>query len=390
MDPNWLILLLSAAVLVSYLFDVIGSRTKLPSVILLLFFGILLRKLSDWAQIQLPNTDQLLPTLGTVGLILIVLEGAMDLELSREKLPIIRQAIWAASIQLIISIGGMAFVFWQISGAPMMQVLLNAVPFAVVSSAIAIPSAKNLSTQRREFVIYESAFSDIIGIFIFNFLLISCEKNELALGYFGLDVVFTVLLSVACCLVLAVLLERIRHKVKFLPILSLMLMAYAIAKIWHLSALLMVLMFGLFINNTDLLKAVVPPRFFHNKTLKVELPFFKNLMAEVTFVARTFFFLLFGYSVSPAQLFDKQALTVAGSVIGIIFVVRMIYFFGGHKKLPSGLAFLSPRGLITILLFLSIPKFLQLPALTNAVLMLVVLFSALLLTLGLIFVKKDA
>ena len=376
--------------LVSYLFDLIGSRTKLPSVILLLFFGILLRKISDLGKIHLPNTEQLLPTLGTLGLILIVLEGSMDLRLTNEKHTVIRQAIWAAAVQLVISMGLMAAIFGFYSGAPLMQVLLNAVPFAVVSSAIAIPSAGSLSPARREFVIYESSFSDILGIFVFNFLLISCEKNELAFGHFGFDVVLTILLSVGCCLVLAILLERIRHKVKFLPIISLLFMAYAIAKLGHLSALLMVLMFGLFINNTDLLASVVPPRFFRNETLKSELPIFKNLMAEVTFVARTFFFLLFGYSVQPMQLVDNQALMVAGSVIGIIFVVRLLYFVAGYKKLPGGLAFLSPRGLITVLLFLSIPVELQLPAINNAVLMLVVLFSALLLTIGLVFLRKES
>ncbi len=389
MNPNQLILLLSAAVLVSYVFDLIGSRTRLPAVILLLFFGVTLRQACDFWQISPPQTDQLLPALGTVGLILIVLDGAMDLHLSSEKKPVIRQAIWAAGVQLVVSVGLVAALFHVHSEAPLLQILLNAVPFAVVSASIAIPSAQGMAGVRREFVIYESSFSDILGIFLFNFLLISSERGELAVGHFGLDVLLTVALSVGCCMVLAVLLERIRHKVKFLPIVSLLLMAYAIAKLCHLSALLMVLMFGLFINNTPLLEAVVPGRFFENKTLRAELPFFKSLMAEVTFVARSFFFLLFGFSVKTSQLLDQEALTVAASVVGIIFVVRMAYFFLGYKRLPRGLAFQSPRGLITILLFMSIPPEMQLPELSNAALMLVVLFSAALLMLGLLMLKKE-
>ena len=106
-------------------------------------------------------------------------------------------------------------------------------------------------------------------------------------------------------------------------------------------------------------------------------------------MARTFFFLLFGFSVQPMQLLDHQALTLAGALIAVIFVVRLAYFLAGYKKLPTGLGLLSPRGLITILLFLSIPAGLQLTELNNAVLMLVVLFSAVLLTLGLVFVKKE-
>ena len=389
MNPNTIIFILSAAILISYLFELIGSKTRLPSVVLLLFFGIFLRILADWGFFTLPEMDAMLPALGTVGLILIVLEGAMDLSVSQEKIGVIRQTMLSAGIQISIQIGIIAVIFSFLTDAPLLQTLLNAVPFGVVSSAIAIPSARNLSPERREFVIYESAFSDILGIFLFNFLLVSIESGRLAVGRFGLDLLLTVLLSVASCLILALLLQKIRHKVKFLPIISLLLLAYALAKMWHLSGLLMVLLFGLFINNTDLLRLTrLPQRLLKNDNLKNELPLFKNIISEVTFVARTFFFLLFGYTVQAGQLFESQSLTLAGLIISAIFVVRLSYFFVAKGHLPKSLILVSPRGLITILLFLSIPIQWRLPELSNVVLMLVVLFSALLLTVGLMVSSK--
>ena len=41
---------------------------------------------------------------------------------------------------------------------------LMAVPFAVISSAVAIPSSEVLVDEDREYVIYESSWSDIIGV----------------------------------------------------------------------------------------------------------------------------------------------------------------------------------------------------------------------------------
>ena len=45
--------------------------------------------------------------------------------------------------------------------------VLAAIPFAVISSAVAIPAARGLAEQPREFVIYESSLSDIVGVLVF-------------------------------------------------------------------------------------------------------------------------------------------------------------------------------------------------------------------------------
>jgi hypothetical protein len=65
-----------------YLFDLTAARTKM-SVILLLLLGWMVRD-----NLLLISTFQILPLLyllGTIGLILIVLEGSLELELNRSK-----------------------------------------------------------------------------------------------------------------------------------------------------------------------------------------------------------------------------------------------------------------------------------------------------------------
>ena len=65
-------------IIFSYLFDAFARKTKFPSVILLVFTGILVRIATTlYGYDNFSFLDNLIPVLGTIGLILIVLEGAV-------------------------------------------------------------------------------------------------------------------------------------------------------------------------------------------------------------------------------------------------------------------------------------------------------------------------
>ena len=71
--------------LLAYLFDISSSKTKIPSIILLLLLGWGVKQITLFLDIHLPTFDYALPVLGTLGLILIVLEGTLELELNKSK-----------------------------------------------------------------------------------------------------------------------------------------------------------------------------------------------------------------------------------------------------------------------------------------------------------------
>jgi hypothetical protein len=50
--------------------------------------------------------------------------------------------------------------------------LLNAIPLGIISSSVAIPAAINLRPADKEFVVYESSFSYILGILVFDFIVV--------------------------------------------------------------------------------------------------------------------------------------------------------------------------------------------------------------------------
>ena len=90
MNAYNLIIALSCVIIFSHIFNFISKRTKVPSVILLILLGVGIKLVMDYNNY---NQDALifstLEVLGIVGLIMIVLEAAIDLELSKEKWPII-------------------------------------------------------------------------------------------------------------------------------------------------------------------------------------------------------------------------------------------------------------------------------------------------------------
>ena len=131
---------LSLAIVLSYLFDLAARATKIPSVLMLLLTGIALRQAADYFDFTLPIPKVVLEIFGVIGLIMIVLEGALDLKLSRDKAPLIRRSFLAAALILVVQAVAIAFVlhFWL--GVNFQTCLVNAVPLSVISSAIAIPS----------------------------------------------------------------------------------------------------------------------------------------------------------------------------------------------------------------------------------------------------------
>ncbi|WP_240916455.1 cation:proton antiporter [Pedobacter sp. HDW13] len=164
MTTYTILIILSGLVIFSYLFDLVASKTKVPSVLLLLLLGIGLRFLVDYLQIHTFNFLSILPMLGTVGLILIVFEGSLELKYDQHKNKVIRTALLSALSVLLGSIAVITAIIYQITHQDLYTCMANAIPFSVISSAIAIPSAAALGNKDREFVIYESSFSDILGL----------------------------------------------------------------------------------------------------------------------------------------------------------------------------------------------------------------------------------
>jgi len=382
------LIILSGLVIFSYLFDLVASKTKLPSVLLLLLLGIGLRVLVDNLKIETFDFLKILPALGTVGLIMIVFEGSLELKYDRDKNKIIKGAFLSALVILIASVSVITFIIYEITGRDLYTCFSNAIPFSVVSSAIAIPSAAALSKKGKEFIIYESSFSDILGIILFNFAISNPHISTSSFTGLGLNTILIVILSAISCIVLLYVMGKISHHIKFFLIISILIMVYAIGQSYHLSALVLILSFGLFLNNADTIKYAWFRSIFIYKNLSNDLTQLHQLSAESAFILRTFFFVIFGFTMNIYQLNDQIVLVNGLIMLASIFVIRFVYLKIFRRENSGAEAFIAPRGLISILLYFNLPHALKIPEVGTSFLFVVVLGSSLIMSIGLLLTKK--
>lgn len=393
MNTLYILFVLPLLIIFSYLFDAFSRKTKFPSVILLMATGIIFRVFISFSGYDnFAFLDNLIPVLGTVGLILIVLEGAIELEINRKKMPLILKGFIAALVILIANIFVLQWVFENIFGIQNTIAMLFAIPLSIISSAVAIPSASSLIDKEREFIIYESTFSDILGIMIFNYAIRQFESKQDLVGVeplisLLLQILGVIVISLLITYVLFRLMQQIDHNVKFFLILALLILVYAFGKLLHLPALVTIFIFGIFMSNVKSLL----PRFLRNyldlDATRKEIQEFHVLTAESTFLVRTFFFLFFGFSI---QLSDFKSIIpfFYGLIIFLImFLIRYMYITITSLKIkPSPLVYMSPRGLISILLFIQLKdvSFISLDGslIDERVLLIVILSSMLVMLLG--------
>jgi hypothetical protein len=321
---------------------------------------------------------------GTLGLILIVLEGALDLKYDSSKRIVIRKAFLSALFTLLLTSVAIALLFHLATGQTFEICLLNAIPFGVVSSAIAIPSVSGIEKHKKEFIVYESSFSDILGIIFFNYGLTNSSFNVGSFLNLTFDVSLVILVSIVFSVFLLFLLGRIYHNMKFFLIISILILVYAIGEYFHLSSLIIVLAFGLFIANADQIRHPLFRKYFIYDKLETDLHQLNLLSAESAFLIKTFFFIIFGFTISLSSIASITNLFYAVIFIAIIYLIRYAYLKYAAKRELTPELFITPRGLISILLFYNIPVEIRLRGMESGILFMVILATSIIMSIGLL------
>lgn len=377
------ILIASIVLLIAFGVERVSRASGIPSVIVMIVIGLAGQPLLASVGLALNGLEIVVPIIGTVGLVLIVLEGALDIQLRRERLKDAAGALAMAG-------GGFFLCLFVFASAATLalplssfQALILATPFAVISSAVAIPSSRFLQPRDHEFVIYESSISDILGVLVF-FALINSDGSlpGILIGFVG-GGVLSLLLAVVSAVGLALLLMRIDGHIRFIPLLAGLFGLYAAGKLFHLSPLILVLLFGLALNNPGMITRFPLLRGWMDDTYDATLKEFKTLVMELTFAVRGFFFILLGYWTDMSDLASFPAWLAAALVLLVVYAGRYVMLRVGRHPLAGTLTWIAPRGLITVLLFLHAKEAVPLPPYLGGSVMLVVLASA-----GLIVVAR--
>ncbi len=386
---NYIILILCIIIILSYLFDISAKYSKIPGVIFLIALGIGIQYLVRVMNIAIPNLKPVLPVIGTIGLIMIVMEASLDLRLERKKKKLIIRSVSSAIILFGTFSGVLTWILTEFFDIPWRDAILNSIPLGIISSSIAIPAARNLNTHDREFVVYESSFSDIIGIIVFDFILGSQGSLGSGISTILINSVITVLIAMITTFILATLLHKITYHVNYVIIMTSIILVYVLAKMAHLPALLLVLIFGLILSNNHLLERDIVKKYIDFDKFRSDIRSFKTILTELTFLVRSIFFVLFGFYIRTQGLFVPRNLVVASLITAAIFILRLIFIRQVLRIDLVPLLFFSPRGLITILLFLSIPAVSRIPLISEEVITLTILFTIFILMLGSLTLKRE-
>ena len=300
------------------------------------------------------------------------------------------KSLLLALLSLVLTAGGITYLLKWIMSMDFMAALLYAIPMSVMSSAIVIPSVVNLNAEKREFMIYESTFSDILGIMMFYFIIGGTHaesSKEMWVGG-GMNILITVAISFIVSYALIILFQNIKSNTKLFLLIAVLLLMYSVAKMAHLSSLLIILVFGLILRNRQL--------FFKGKLasyLKEEVmaEIFKDLFlitTETSFVVRTFFFVIFGITISLASLFKFKVILISLAILAITYGVRYILLRFIIRKDINPQLFLAPRGLITVLLYYAIPEEFRVKEFDQGILLFIIIVTSIMMAASLIRFSK--
>ena len=231
-------------------------------------------------------------------------------------------------------------------------------------------------------MIYESSLSDILGVLVFY----AWQNANGSLETFTFDLsgggAVSLAAAIAVALALFYFINQLEGHVRFLPLIAGLNCLYAVGKELHLSPLILVLGCGLLINNPHLITWHARLRSLRSEDYDQTLKEFKGLVAELTFATKSFFFLLLGCWTNVAQMVSQEAWMVAGAGIAIIYGSRWLILKLLRQDAAAQLLWIAPRGLITVLLFLSATETGKLEGFPFGAVMLIVLATSALTALA--------
>ncbi len=383
-NPYVVIILASLLIVFSYIFTQISKWTKIPSVIFLIGTGVGAQFVVKSMGMEIPNLSQHLGLLGIIGLMMIVLEGALDIKIHRNKLKTILAAFATSVIILGATNSLIACILYYAQSLDFMTAFFYAIPLSVVSSAIVIPSVHTLIPRKKEFMILEATLSDIFGIMLFEFWIIEPNIGQTHFEAISWNILISVGVSVALSYFLVYIFLKIKTEIKFFLFLAILALLFSIGEYLHYSALIIILVFGLVLNNTHaffkgFLKKLIDPE--KVKEIRHEFVIITN---ESSFLIRTFFFVVFGLTMNLDGLFNARAIAIACLVMMVIFLTRALNLKVFIKSTIFPQMLIAPRGLVTILLFQKIVEHYNIIPFSEAILAWVIIGTNLIMMIGLI------
>ena len=338
--------------------------TRIPDVVVLMATGVLIGPVLGWAHAG--QFKDVTHAFGTLALILILFEGGLDLNI-RETLSHFPGGLLFGGVSYALTTLAVALVAHASLGLGRRDSVLAGAIVGCTSSTIVLPVLQQWKTEKavKIILLLESTLGDILAVLTVSFLLTYQQPGSSLVGDFLSGFFSQVTISLGVSFVIGFVWSRLlpylseQHFWQVLTF-SMVLLLYAGTEGLGGSGLLAVLGFGLALSNIPgERRAIVPSLFQLSRPSAEPHERILNFHAELSFLVRTFFFVLIGVVVQLSGLSPIWPLMLG--VIGAIYLARWasiqicrVTWRGLGPADREKILWMLPRGLITIVLALEI------------------------------------
>ena len=368
MDVPIFFALMGGIILIGFLANLLFKLTKIPSALLLMSIGVFLGPLTGWIA-----SDQLVtiaPYFGTKALLIILFEGGLELDI----VTVVRQAPRATVLAVGVFVLSVLLVMLfgiHVMGMSTLNALLLAAVLGATSPAICIPVVQGLSVRDeiKTIVKLESALGDVLLI-VSVLLLVNFEADgSQGIGSVLLSFITSFGVAFVVATIAGVLWSRLiawmgKEPLAYMLTLGFMFLLYFMVEEMHGSAAIAVLLFGLVLENMQVMTDRIGKRLrslfgIDIKSEKFILnQFIKNITEEISFLLRTFFFVYLGMLLD----FNDLTWTIGLFILGItaLLLIGRWLLMQGFRRMSRGttegelqvIMAMLPRGLATAVMAL--------------------------------------
>jgi len=338
--------------------------TRIPDVVVLMATGVVLGPVLGWARAD--QFKDVTHAFGTLALILILFEGGLDLNI-RETL-----SHFPGGLLFGVVVYGLTTFSAGLIASASLRInsrdgMLAGAVVGCTSSTIVLPVLQQWKSEKAVEIVLllESTLGDILGVLTVGFLIRSHQAGGSAVGDFLTGFFSQVAISLVASFLIGFGWSRLLpylSEQQFWQVLtfSMVLLLYAGTERLGGSGLLAVLGFGLAISNlSGGRRSLVPTSFQLSQGGAGAHEQILNFHAELSFLVRTFFFVLIGAVVQLSGLRPIWPLLLG--LTGVIYLARWVSiqlcrwtWRGLGPSDREKILWMLPRGLITIVLAIEV------------------------------------
>lgn len=325
--------LIGVVILVGLAAEVGFKRTGLPSVLFLMGLGILLGPVLGYADAS--RVALLAPYFGTLALLIILFDGGLNLQFMK----VIKETPLALLYSIVVFAGSVlavaALYVYGLEGQWRQGLLLGSI-LGGTAAAIILPvvsKMSSLSEPTKVLVSLDSAFSEVfvvvIALAIMGSFTESGGKSGLVREIFHAFLDALLLAALAGAVWARLLTWLAGQTLSYMLTLAAILVLYYVAELVGANGAITILLFGLVLANMETLagRLVRPLRVLIGYELDqakfVLDEFLKRINEELSFLVRTFFYVLLGLIVDLSK-FNWTIAAWGLALFGVVFVVRII------------------------------------------------------------------